>query len=112
MTVRQFPEVPKRWVRDDPRQSNEHLFVVALAVRGLMVGQSNNLIELTLAAGATSTIVTNAGIGITSRAFLTPLSATAAAATGIWVETSVGAFTVHHNSDPATDRSFCLVFHG
>jgi len=112
MSVRQYPEVPKRWVTSDEKGSNEHLFVVALAVRGLLVGQSNNLLEVTLTPDATTTTVSDARIGGTSKAFMTACSASASLATGLWVEASLGAFTIHHDSSSEVDREFCIAFHG
>jgi len=109
MTVRQYPEVPLLW---KGRDQEEHLYQIALALRGIMVGQVNTLLEVTLAAGATSTEVSDPRIGATCKAFLTARSATAAAATGVWIETAIGKFTIHHDSSAATDRDFGLLFSG
>jgi len=107
MSVQAYPELARRW--DDEK---EHLFQVSLAVRGLMIGQANNVLEVTLDPGATSTEVSDTRIAVTSKAFLTARSASAAAATGVWVATSHGKFTIYHDSSPATNRYFGVLFVG
>jgi hypothetical protein len=122
--IQSYPELPRRWKeaaegafsagrgRDASNATIEHLYKVSLVVRGLMIGQANNVLEVTLAPGATSTVVSDPRIPISAKAFLTARSASAAAATGLWVEAGSGKVTLHHDATADTDRHFGLLFAG
>jgi len=68
-----------------------------------------NVAQVTLTANAATTPIYNESISPYASLHLTPTSATAAAATGLWVELGQGTATIHHNPDPATDRRFSLL---
>jgi len=85
----------------------EQIRKVSLAVRHIIAGKTNNFFDVTLVADATQTIVIRDRVNIDSKVSLTPSSASAAGAlVSLWVEVSFGKITIHHDSDPATDRSF------
>lgn len=76
------------------------------AIRQLAEGRSNAIGTVTLAPGATSTVVKATNCAPTSIVLLTAQTANAAAATGVYVVAGKGQFTVHHDSSAATDRTF------
>jgi len=89
--------------------TEEHIRKVALIVDELVTGKSNNGFTVTLAANATETVIDRARVSVDTRVSLVPTSASAAAAIGagsVWVETTVGRITIHHDSQPDTDRTF------
>lgn len=62
---------------------------------------------VTLAPGETSTVVSHSQVGMTTTVVLTPASASAAAASGVFVEVVRGSFTIHHDVAPGvSDRTF------
>ena len=76
-----------------------------LALRGKL----NCVADLTLEAGATETVLIDERIGLYSAILLMPRTASAAAATGLWIETTTGTALIHHNLDAAVDRIFTVV---
>jgi len=110
--MRSFPLVPEFW--DDDRR-DEILRLTAQAVNGAIQGETNNLLTVTLSAGATSTEVPDPRIDVQKMGFLQPTSATAAAAMAagaVWLEAKKGSFTVHHDNTADTDRTFAVLFGG
>ena len=103
-----FPSPPEFWTG----ASEELQRKTSLAVRGLLQGKSNNLKNVTLRTGQTTTVVTDSRITPDTLPFLIACSATAAAATGVWTTSSAGSLTINHDSDAATDRTFGLVLFG
>jgi len=102
-------EPPVFW--DGPPE--EHIRKVSLAVRQMLEGKTNNYFDVTLEPDATQTIIERERVNIDSKVSLTPQSASAASAlTSIWVEVSYGRITVHHDSQPDTDRSFAATVIG
>lgn len=91
-------QVPSQNEQDQMRQN--------IAIRQLAEGRSNAVGTVTLTAGATSTTVPAVNCAPGSIVLLTAQTATAAAATGVYAVAGKGEFTVHHNSDAATDRTF------
>lgn len=61
---------------------------------------------VTLAVSATSTVVPDNFCGTGSHVFLTPITAHAAASTGVYIVTGKETFTIHHNSTTDTDKTF------
>ena len=94
-------------------EPSEHIRKVALAVRQMLEGKTNNYFDVTLEPDATQTIVERERVNIDTKVSLTPQSASAAAAiTFLWVEVSYGRITVHHDSQPDSDRSFAATVIG
>ena len=103
-----FPVPPLSWA-----DSKEHLRKLALAVQGLMRGQSNNLETVTLTPEETTTELLVDGVTANTAALLSPRSASAAAAIGsVWTECTSGVVVIHHDADPATDRNFSITLVG
>jgi hypothetical protein len=102
-----FPIVPEHFGSEQEQRRK-----LAQAINGLLRGQANNTAEVTLAPNATETLVETEKIVESTVLVLTPRSASAAAAQAIlWVETTKGSATLHHDSSPATDRTFGIVLH-
>ena len=91
----------------DPREQRLHFIVHA--IRQLAEGRSNAAGQVTLAANATTTTVSNDAISASSSPQLTPASASAAAewAVGTLYVSAVakGAFTITHASSADTTRA-------
>lgn len=86
---------------------------VARAITRLAEGAGDNFGRVTLAVSPeTQTEVSNPLVRAGAHISLTALSATAAAATGLWVEPANGGFTIHHNASAAADRDFSYGFTG
>ena len=86
---------------------------VMSAIRELATGRSNAVGTVALAASATTTLVKAPNCSALSVPFLQALTATAAAATGVYVRSvEKGQFTIVHNSTAATDRIFGYVVFG
>ncbi|MFG1389084.1 hypothetical protein [Xanthobacter versatilis] len=79
---------------------------LANAIRQLAEGRSNAVGSATLAPGGTSTVVEATNCSPDSVVLLTAKTATAAAATGVYVVAGKGQFTIYHDSSAATDRTF------
>ena len=92
--------------------TEEHLRKIASAGNAALDGQTNNQITVTLEPDETSTEIMYARCRHDISVNLTPASASASAATGVWVEPKRGTATIHHDSSPATDRKFFAVFVG
>ena len=93
----------------------EHVRKVALILREMLKGKTNNTSVVTLDADATKTILTNARYSEDTVVNLSPRSETAATALAagiIWIESHKGEIIVHHDSQSATDRQFGAVFVG
>jgi hypothetical protein len=93
--------------------AEKDLFRIVLAVRQLTEGRSNAAGTLTLAAGATATVVAAPNCAAGSAVFLFPATANAAAALATtYVATAnvgKGQFTVTHANNAQTDRTFFFV---
>lgn len=83
----------------------------ALAIQQLYAGRSNAGGSVTLAAGATSTVVTAENCAPQSHVFLFPKTANAAAGIATTFINAVGkqSFTISHANNAQTDRSFFYV---
>ena len=108
MALGQFPYPPETW-GDEKEQSRK----LALAVRGLLDGKSNNLKDVTLEVDAAVTTISSSQISADTRIFLVPLTANAAAAQATtYVTTTAGVATITHDSDATTDRTFGIALFG
>lgn len=84
-------------------------------VNNILIGKQNITFDVTLAAGATSTIVTDSRIGGNSSIQLgCPRTANAAAALATTYVSSIGnqTATLTHDNNAQTDRTFRLVIQG
>lgn len=84
---------------------------LALAIQQLYAGRTNAAGSITLAAGATSTVVSADNCAAQCAVFLFPKTAHAAAALATTFISSVGkqTFTITHANSAQTDRSFFWV---
>lgn len=85
------------------------------AVRGAMQGKLNCVLDVTLRASQTTTVVTDSRIGPFS--YIEPMaltaSASAAKVAGIWCNPTVaGSVTLNHASNAATDQNLRLIVIG
>jgi hypothetical protein len=96
-----------------PSTEEKDLAKYALALQQLAAGRSNAAGSVTLAAGATSTVVSADNCAPQSSVFLFPKTANGAAAlaAGTSFINSVGkqSFTISHANNAQTDRSFFYV---
>lgn len=83
--------------------------LIAQAVNGLLKGQLNNQIEVTLRASNTTTTIEDPRLGAESNLHLSPLTANASTAekAGIWISArGTGTMTLTHASNAAVDQQF------
>lgn len=99
-----------------PAQNETRIRQLVDGIRDLFNGRSNAVGELTLTPSATSTVVQAQNCGPTSRVFLTPRTANAAAALGTTyipeATTIEGQFTVQHSNNAQTDRTYGYAIQG
>jgi hypothetical protein len=80
---------------------------ISSAIRELATGRSNAVGTVALTASSTTTLVKAANCSALSVPFLQALTASAASATGVYIQSvEKGQFTIAHNSTAATDRIF------
>lgn len=98
-----YPQVPRGHA-----DTAQHLRLLADGVNRALSGRLNITGEVTLAAGATATTITDPRISAVSLILLDPRSASAAAALpSVYVGSqSNGTAVLRHDSAPATDRTF------
>jgi hypothetical protein len=86
------------------------IFRVVQAIRQLIQGRSDATLLVTLAAGATTTVVTAINCSKDSEVFLSPRTANAAAALPTTYIKSVdilnGSFSITHANNGQTDRTY------
>lgn len=94
-----------------PDTNERDLSVYAISLQQLAAGRSNATGSVTLAAGATSTVVSAINCAPGSAVFLFPRTANAAAAlSGMFVGTvSKQSFTITHANSAQSDRTFFYV---
>lgn len=98
---------------DEPKDDREFSRKISLVVREIQDGKLNATAEVTLTPDATSTTIQNPRASIFTVALLSPKTAAAAASLGaVWYESHRGEVTIHHDSQPAADRTFGVVFIG
>lgn len=104
------PPVPLDWKWRNPQ---EHLRKVALVVNEILAGKTNNTLDITLTPDAIESEFEVARVVSTTVPILMPKTASAAAAfASLYVELTKGKMVVHHDSDPAEDRTFGVVLVG
>jgi hypothetical protein len=98
--------------RSAPRRhenEEEHRRKIAIILDQVLIGKTNNVLDVTLTPDATETLVTRDRVCCDTNVSLTPKSASAAAALAsgeLWVESTKGQITIHHDSSSDTDRLF------
>ena len=97
-------KVPSVFYPDD----NEHRRQIAQCLNGVMQGQLNNTVTVTLTANVATTTVTDARIGSTSILLPMPTTANAAAALGGLYVTGIAKQTavLNHANNAQTDRTY------
>jgi len=86
---------------------------LSLSVRGILSGKVNNVHTITLTPSATETEFVDELIDSNTRAFLHPMTASAAASVAsVYATTTAGKAVFHHDSSPAADRTFSFVHFG
>jgi len=91
----------------------ERLFKLAQAINGLLDGNSNNALEVTLAPNVASTTLSDDRVHPETVPILTPKTASAAvAAPGIYCTAGNKAITINHGVYLATDMRFGVVLCG
>lgn len=94
----------------DPEQRYRE---AARAINGLLLGKSNNVVDVTLGAGVTTTTITDSRITPETAAVLVPTTANAAAALATTYQTAAaGVITLTHANAGTTDRTFRAVLVG
>lgn len=94
------------FLQSNSQLTENFLKKIVLVVNNLMNGKSNNTGELTLSAGATSTVVSNNLVNENSVIVPVAQTTNAAIATGIRIVAGDKQFTIYHNNTAATDRTF------
>jgi hypothetical protein len=95
-------KMPSRGGAFDRSELDKHVD----AIGDLATGASHAVGDLTLAANATQTVVTNRLCTAGTMIAYSPTSASAAAARPWTVSSENGQFTVGHDASAATDRTF------
>lgn len=106
--MNRFDAPPEFWTSPE-----EQMRLLALSVRGLLLGRGNNTHEVTLSANATTTVIDIDGVTAQTIATLVPRTAKAATAIGagvIYQTSALGKITIHHDSTADTDRTLGLVY--
>jgi hypothetical protein len=103
---RQSVKVPVFW-NDDM----EHLRKLGDATNQALSGQTNNQFTVDIDPDTTETVVMYEKCRPDISVNLTPASV-GASTMNVWVEPKIGSATIHHDSDPSTDRKFFVVFVG
>jgi len=110
MTVKGYQGVPEMLPNEQ-----EHRRQMARAINNQLQGKTNNVIQVTLNANATSTTITDARIGANTFIGFTPLTTNASAAvtSGLHVYSQQnGQATLVHPSSPNIDQTFNVVLIG
>lgn len=100
---------------DEPADDREFSRKISLIVRELLDGKINTAATVTLEPNATETRLARPRASVFTVALLSPQSQSAAAAVAagaIFYTSTKGEVTIHHDSQPATDRTFGVVLLG
>jgi len=93
-----------------PNQIDFIPYEVTTAINELIAGRTNAYGEITLTPGATSTVMSDYRLSKDSCLILSPATASAAAATGVYVDGyKKEECTIHHSSSSATDMTFRFI---
>lgn len=96
-----------------PGTQERDLSKFALSLQQLASGRSNAVGTVTLRPNETTTTIEDLNCAAGSTIILTPATANAAAASGSWYVTPANkSFTITHDSDPQTDRTFYYAIQG
>lgn len=92
-----------------PQETN--IFRIVQAIRQLIQGRSDAVLQVTLTPSATTTVVSAINCSKDSQVFLSPRTANAAAAVPTtWISAVAnGSFTITHSSTVSIDRTFGIV---
>lgn len=98
-----FPQAP-----ENAKAEEGSIRTLVRVINNIMRGKTNNRGEVTLTAGATTTVVSDINAGGESIVLLMPLTSNAAAALATTYITSQGkkTFTITHANNAQTDRNF------
>jgi len=110
MTIISYPVPPQ-----DSSDEKKHRRQIAQAIALLHNGKSNNILDVTLTAGAAATTVSDARIGVTTFPIPIPVTANAAAITAPYVVDSSrvnGSFILVHANNANADKTFKIVLVG
>lgn len=111
MTIKGYQGVPELLSNEQ-----EHRRQLARAINQQLTGKLNAVLQVTLTASSTATVITDKRIGANTGLFFSPLSANAAAAlSGLWVNASLqtnGTATLTHVNTATTDRTFNVLLIG
>jgi len=100
-------------VQEELPDDRQHRREIARTVNTLLRGQDNSSMQVTLVAGATQTVVTDARISLQTCVTLMPTTANAAAAIPTtYVVCEKGKATIYHDNDTTTDRIFTMGIQG
>jgi hypothetical protein len=104
-----FPPVPNAPPAWDPNWASRISEGLNLVIR-----KANNMAEITLTAGAGTTVMTDARLSAFSVLSFMPTTANAAAVQGsMWVDTQGnGHATIHHANSGTTDKNFRVLIGG
>lgn len=95
--------------QEDMPDERQHRRQLARTVNLAMRGQSNNSMQVTLAASVATTTVIDARLSINTALHLIPLTADAAAEVAggaLYVVPAAGQAVIHHANAASTDRTF------
>jgi hypothetical protein len=100
---------------NEPSDDREFSRKISLIVRELLDGKINTVETVTLTPGSTETKLVRARASVLTVALLSPKTQSAAAAVAagaIFYTSTKGEVTIHHDSQPAADRTFGVVLLG
>jgi hypothetical protein len=107
-----YPVPPRDAGSDEPASVRQFARRIADVVTSLMQGKMNNTTEVTLAASAGTTTITDARLTVQSVVHLEPLTANAAAEKGngtLYISArNNGSVTLTHANNSQTDRTFAV----
>lgn len=108
MTVSEFT-LPSRDLEDEKKHRRD----LADAIRRLMIGKSNNVLDVTLEANSATTTVTDSRIGVYSVPVCIPTTANAQAITTPYRSDMLnGSMVLNHANDANADKTFKIVLVG
>ena len=84
----------------------ERLWLSIIAEKLNLLVRRANALPVTLTPSAATTTLYDERLSPYASLHLAPTSASAASATGLWIELGNGVATIHHDISTATDRSF------
>lgn len=108
MTVSEFT-LPSRDLEDEKKHRRD----IADAVRRLMLGKSNNVLDATMDANSATTTVTDSRIGVYSVPICIPTTANAQAITMPYRSDMLnGSMVLNHANNADADKTFKIVLIG